>query len=122
MIPALRAVIWAAVSTKEQTQDKDSLPNQIEAGKALCVANDWQLIRTLEVPGFSRDYFDIQECADDMAKEGITAFKELLTLWDQRAFDILIVRGADRFARTQALHSRVVEYTVRIVKARIYVA
>jgi hypothetical protein len=115
-----RAVIWCAVSSNPQAiEEKDSLPTQEAQGRALCEQNSWRIVDTLIVPGFSRDYIDIHECAYDMAQEGITAFDSLLELWKRRAFDVLIVRDGERFARTQSLHAYVTEKTISI-GARIY--
>src|SRR5258708_22988693 len=79
----------------------------------------WDLVATLEVPGHSRRYIDIHECAKDMAIHGITAFNDLLRLWEKHAFDVLIVRDGNRFARTQSLHAYVVERTID-VGARLF--
>jgi hypothetical protein len=54
-----------------------------------------------------------------MAKENIHAFNQLLHHWEARDFDVLVVRDGSRFARTQALHARVVEQTIH-VGAKIY--
>jgi DNA invertase Pin-like site-specific DNA recombinase len=117
---SLRAVIWCAVSTKAQTDDeKDSLPSQETKARELAEHNGWIVVAVLRVPGHSRRYVDIHECARDMALEGIDAFNQLLDLWEQKAFDVLIVRDGDRFARTQSLHAYVVERTIGI-GARIY--
>src|SRR5947207_14393473 len=103
---SLRAVIWCAVSTKEQTaSEKDGLPSQEARGRELSDHNGWALVAVLRVPGHSRRYIDIHECARDMAVQGIDAFNQLLDLWAHTAFDVLIVRDGDRFARTQSLHA-----------------
>lgn len=116
----VRAIIWCAVSTKGQaTDDKDSLPTQEADTRAICDQNGWQIIDVLRVPGHSRRYFDIHECARDMRAEGIDAFDKLLRHWDAQDFDILVVRDGDRFARTQALLAYIVERTISI-GARIY--
>ena len=111
----LRAIIWSAVSTKAQTEDgKDSLESQIEQATDICNKNEWQIIDVLQVPGHSRRYFDIHKLADDAMQEGITAFHDILTHWDNADFDILIARDGDRFARTQTLHALFFERTISI--------
>ncbi len=116
----LRAVIWCAVSTKEQAaEDKDSLDAQERDSRALAEREAMRVIEVLRVPGHSRRYVDIYECARDMAGHGLNAFNRLLQLWETKAFDVLVCRDADRFARTQTLHSYVVERTIEI-GARIY--
>jgi DNA invertase Pin-like site-specific DNA recombinase len=119
-MPALRAVIWCAVSTKAQIDDdKDSLPNQENDARAVCERFGWQIVDVLKVPGHSRRYVDIHDCARDMAAQGINAFNRLIELWTTHGFDVLVCRDGDRFARTQTLHSYVVESTIDI-GARIY--
>jgi DNA invertase Pin-like site-specific DNA recombinase len=119
-MPPLRAVIWCAVSTKEQTaEDKHSLPQQEADGRALCELQGWQVIAVLTVPGHSRRYVDIHELAEHARAEGIDAFDRMLDLWQRCAFDVLICRDGDRFARTQSLHAYFVEKTIGI-GARIY--
>lgn len=115
----IRALIWCAVSTQAQVDDKESLPEQERQSRALCERNGWRIVETLLVPGHSRRYIDIHECAADMREQGINAFDRLMYHWDVRDFDILICRDASRFARTQTLHAHVVEATIDI-GARIY--
>lgn len=108
-----KAIIWLSVSTKKQADDsKDSLQAQERDSRALAEKEGWTVIDVLRVPGHSRRYTDIHECARDMMAQGIDAFMKLLQHWKQRDFDVLIVRDGDRFARTQALHARVVEDTI----------
>ena len=116
----LRAIIWTAVSTKEQTnEDKFSLPLQADEGRAICTANDWRIVDVLEVPGHSRHYSDIHELAAHARKQGINAFDKILEYWEHKAFDVLICRDGNRFARRQSLHAYFVENTIDI-GARIY--
>lgn len=116
----LRAIIWLAVSTQAQADDdKASLPQQEKDTRILCENNGWEVADVLEVPGHSRRYVDIYECARDMRAEGIDAFDRLLSHWDNKDFDVIVVRDGSRFARTQTLHSYVVERTIEM-DARIY--
>jgi hypothetical protein len=117
---ALRAVIWCAVSTVAQTaDDKDSLPSQEISARQLCAQNGWQITDVLVVPGHSRFYIDIHECAHDMASKGIDAFYRLIELWEQKAFDVLVCRDFNRFARRPTLLSYIIERTIDI-GARIH--
>lgn len=110
-----RALIWAAVSTKAQAveDEKLSLPIQEADARTLAERQGWQVVDVLRVPGHSRFYVDIHECAADMLTEGIDAFDKLLKHWKARDFDVLIVRDGNRFARTQSLHAYVTEMTIR---------
>lgn len=110
----LRCLIWIAVSSEAQANEdeKISLPHQEATARALCEKEGWYIVDVLRVPGHSRDYVDIHECSRDMQKQGIDAFAKLMTYWDQRAFDVLICRDSERFARTQTLQSYVVERTI----------
>src|SRR5262249_12352560 len=87
--------------------------------RALCEANGWREMAVLTVPGHSRRYIDIHELAEDARAKGIDAFDRILDLWKRCAFDVLICRDGDRFARTQALHAYFVEKTIEIGR-RIY--
>ncbi len=112
---ALRAILWVAVSTKTQaTDERESLPAQERDLRALAEKHGWRISDVLIVPGHSRRYIDIHECARDMATEGIQAFNRLLAHWDAQDFDILAVRDSSRFGRTQSLHAYVVERTIAI--------
>jgi DNA invertase Pin-like site-specific DNA recombinase len=109
----LCAILWCAVSTAGQAaDDKDSLPTQEADARSLCEREGWRIADVLRVPGHSRRYIDIHECARDMRLEGIDAFDKLIRHWEAGDFDVLLVRDASRFARTQALHAYVVERTI----------
>lgn len=116
----LRSVLWIAVSTEAQAaDDKESLLTQESDQRALAEREGWRIVDVLRVPGHSRRYIDIHEIARDMQAQGINAFTRLLELWAAHDFDVLVVRDASRFARTQTLHSYVVESTID-AGARIY--
>ena len=103
----LRAVVWAAVSSKPQLktksadgaeEDKESLPEQLAEGRAYAERMGWQVVGELSVPGHSREYIHYHEAAAD-----IEAYAELERLANERSFDVLIARGRDRLGRTDAL-------------------
>lgn len=117
----IRAIIWAAVSTKAQAnEDKESLPQQEEQARNLCAERNWQIVDVLRVPGHSRNYFDFQKLAGHAAKKGIDAFHKIEQHWEKGDFDILIVRDGDRFARTQSLHAYFTERTILEARANIW--
>jgi len=110
-----RAVLWIAVSSRDQAaDDKVSLADQERRSREACAREGWQVVDVLTVPGHSREYIDIHECAADMQREGIDAFTRLIDHWKRRDFDVLVAYDADRFARTQTLHAYVTETTIRM--------
>lgn len=118
----LRVLIWTAVSTRGQTaEDKHSLPIQEEDGRNFALAEGGTVVDVLRVPGHSRRYKDFAELAEQAARKGIPAFRQLEAHWRARDFDVLWVRAGDRFARTQSLHARITEEIID-AGARIYSA
>jgi hypothetical protein len=116
----LRALIWCAVSSDEQAREgKESLPTQEAEARALSDRHGWTVTDVMIVPGHSRRYIDIHELNESALNEGIDAFEKLLQHWRDCDFDVLIVRDADRFARTQTLHAYITEQTIEL-GARIY--
>ena len=110
-----RAIIWCAVSTGAQAEDdKFSLPKQEEDARALCAHNQWDIIDVLRVPGHSRSYIDFHDLAAHASAEGIEAFNKLTRHWDERDFDVLILRDGERLARTQSLMAYIVEKTIQL--------
>ncbi len=110
-----RALLWCAVSTPEQAKfDKYSLPEQEAQERAWCEQNGYIVTDVLRVPGHSRYYIDIHECAADMAKQGIYALTRLMELWKSkpRSFDVLVCRDFTRFARRAAMLTYIVEATL----------
>lgn len=105
----MRALIWTAVSSQAQAdEDKMSLPQQESEARAVCAANGWEVIAVLCVPGHSRSYFTIAECAHDMRQRGITAFDDLLHYIETQAFDVFVCRDADRIGRKSSLVHEVI--------------
>lgn len=111
----LRAIIWCAVSTPEQAEDaKESLPAQEKELRALAERHKYEIVDVLIIPGFSRDYLDIYEFANDAAQQGIEAGLKLLYYMDdpnyrKPKFDVFLCRDSDRFGRTQSLLTRIAE-------------
>lgn len=105
-----RALIWCAVSTVAQVDDdRDSLPAQERNARLIAEQHGWQVTDVLTVPGHSRYYTQLYDCAADMRQAGIDALDKLIAHWKQQDFDVLICRDGNRFARTQAMHAAIVE-------------
>ena len=101
MTKTLRAVLWAAVSSKPQAdEEKESLPEQLAEGRAYAERMGWQVVASLTVPGHSREYIHYHDAAQE-----IEAYAELERLANERSFDVLVARGRDRLGRTDALIS-----------------
>ena len=109
----LRAILWTAVSTQAQADDeKASLPAQEKDLRALAEKQGWDVIDVLRVPGHSRRYIDWHALIQDSLIKGIDAFDRLDRHLKRRDFDVLAVRDADRFARTQSLNAYIVESVI----------
>lgn len=112
-IPKKRAVIWKAVSSERQAhEDKVSLVEQERLAREWCDDNDYQVVRILEVPGYSRRESDIISALEEFARKGIYAYHDLRLMWMNHEFDILVGYSHDRFGRSNTLHSWVVENTI----------
>jgi DNA invertase Pin-like site-specific DNA recombinase len=92
--------VWAAVSAKEQVEDKASIPEQIRLGKE--AATRWGGVvrdeNILIVPGKSRHIILFEEAA---AK--IDAYRQLRELLRNRAIKVLAYYADDRLGRTASL-------------------
>ena len=103
MKPKLRCVIWAAVSTPAQAADeKDSIPSQIAEAERFINSEGWQIVKTLIVPGHTRDYLFFRDAMED-----VKAYRELYALCEAKAFDWLVVRDRSRLGRSDPLISQV---------------
>lgn len=123
----LNAIILCAVSTPEQAaDDKQSLNTQERELRSIAEARNWNVIKVLHIPGFSRDYISWEECAAEMlkARPPITAMADLKSLCTPTSgrpqFDVLMVRDADRFGRTQSLIMQVAETICVRLGLKIY--
>lgn len=116
-----RAVIWCAVSDPSQAKEgKESLPAQERDGLVACQKIGATVISVLKVPGFSRSYLRIEECAEDMAAKGIMAMRDLDNMIRAKNFDCLVVRRGDRFGRSQSLFTIIVESIVAEMGGRLF--
>jgi hypothetical protein len=118
-----RGIIWAAVSTKAQTDDdRLSLPTQIDSGKSFFERENIDLIDTLIVPGHTRKARLLTDLAASAREKGIDAFDRLIAHLDAADFDVIWVRDANRFARRASLLHYIVESVIEDCSARIYAA
>jgi site-specific DNA recombinase len=109
----MRAIIWAAVSSRPQLKG-DSLEAQIRDAQAVCERFGWTVIATLSVPGQSRDFIFFQDAA-----ASIEAYREFETICGNGKADVLVCRGRDRLGRTDALIAQV-EAVARQAGMQIY--
>lgn len=116
-----KALIWAAVSTRRQTdEDKFSLPKQEQDGRDLAEREGWDIADVLLVPGHTRSaYTEFHKLAAAANKKGMDAFLKLEQHWEARDFDVVILRDGDRFARAQGVMGTIVE-SIIYSGARIY--
>lgn len=117
----MKALIWAAVSTRRQNEeDKFSLPQQESDARELSAKEQWDVIDVLRVPGHTRSaYTEFYKLAAAANRKGIDAFLKLEQHWEARDFDVLVIRDGDRLARAQGVMGTIVE-SVIYSGARIY--
>lgn len=122
MPTSTRALIWAAVSTREQADDaKASIPAQVADAERLAAEKGWTIIDTLVVPGHSRSkHYSFEELKRAAKKRGIDAFVRLEQHWLARDFDVIIIRDANRFARRNGPLGEIGERVVDFAGASIY--
>lgn len=106
------AISWASVSTGPQAEnDKASIPSQLESNRRNAAAVGAYIAHEIIVPGHSRYYSTVEECAADMRAEGIDAFDRIIRLWNERSAKWLLIRDADRIARRLRMGVEFVERT-----------
>lgn len=89
----IRAVVYARVSTKEQADQKESLPDQIKVCKKAIVDHGWELVQ--------EPYKD--EGISGHLLEERQGFQKLMQDARQYKFDLVVVKDFDRFARNRSL-------------------
>jgi len=106
---AFRCVIFAAVSSRPQTE-RESIPSQIANARALIARRNWEeTIEPLIVPGVSRNIdFLYPEAVSE-----IPAIEQLIELARTNTIDLVIVRDYDRLARTRTLLTQISAYLNR---------
>jgi len=88
----IRAVIYARVSTKEQADGKESIPDQIRICKKACIDHGWELV--------DEPYVD--SVSGHLIEERL-GFQKLMQDSKQYKFDLVVVKDFDRFARNKSL-------------------
>ena len=106
----MRAVIWAAVSSKPQAEEsKASLPQQITDSRVIIERNDWlEAHPPLVVDGHTRSYTGISPLLDACAD--MPQYATLVELARSDSIDIVVCRSRDRLGRTDVLVSEIEGY------------
>ncbi|KKQ15401.1 hypothetical protein A2858_02480 [Candidatus Daviesbacteria bacterium RIFCSPHIGHO2_01_FULL_36_37] len=91
----IRAVIYGRVSTKEQADGKESIPDQIRVCKKAIADHGWELV---EEP-----YIDAE--SGHLMEERL-GFQKLMQDALAYKFDLVIVKDFDRFARNKSLATK----------------
>lgn len=91
----IRAVIYARVSTKEQADGKESIPDQIDICKRIINERGWELV---EEP-----YIDAE--SGHLIEERL-GFQKLMQDATAYKFDLVVVKDFDRFARNKSYASK----------------
>jgi DNA invertase Pin-like site-specific DNA recombinase len=114
MTEGKRAVIWKAVSSEQQARDDlQSLTYQETLAREWCEKHGYTVTTVLDLPGHSRSESDVITALEELAAEGCFAYHDLRRMWQQQAFDILIVHTIDRLARSKSLFIWVVENVIK---------
>lgn len=87
----IRAVIYARVSTKEQSDGKESIPDQIEVCKKAIIDHGWELVHEPYVDSESGHLIEER-----------TGFQGLMQDAKLLKFDLAVVKDFDRFARNKS--------------------
>lgn len=88
MTPAIRAALYARVSTEEQAKEGFSITAQIDEIRKYCERNDFEIVS---------EYVD--EGKSGKSISGRPQMQKLLTDASQHKFDILVIYKTDRLAR-----------------------
>lgn len=129
----MKTAIWAAVSTKTQaTEDKASIPVQLEKGTEYIRANGYTLAGQYIAPGESRTHYislahaesnipQLKQLLDDAAKGKF----ELLWVYDLNRFRVLMLQVFDALAgygiqiyNSSSPETPVETYTAEVINAR----
>jgi len=118
---SLRAVIWAAVSAKDQAEDdKYSLDTQVSDAQAAAIKHGWTVIDTIRIEGHSRNYRTMAQLVSAAHTNNEPGFDRLVAHFEAKDFDVLICRDANRFARKPSLLYEIVDTILEDCNARIY--
>lgn len=98
-----RALIVAAVSTPDQaTEDKASIPRQLEDCRRACEIHGWQIAEEIVIPGHSRNYDDLVEIMADCPEYG-----RIIKAINNNEITLLVAWAYDRLWRTDSLRGQV---------------
>lgn len=103
----LRCVLFGAVSSEEQAEDKrtgrkkPSLDAQLERAAAFANAQRWRIVDTIRVEGHSRDYDWLPDLERDCAE-----YARLVQHIRQETVDVVICTDYDRLWRRAALQAQ----------------
>jgi len=103
-----KVIVWAAVSSKPQVEDKVSLRDQEAAGVAFAERIGGRVVDVLRVEGHSRDYVLYAEAEAEME-----AYQRLREHCQRADFDVLWCRDPDRLGRDAALVQTVASLVAR---------
>lgn len=113
-----RIAIWAAVSTTQQAQaNKDSLPSQVQAGRAFADKIGGRVSIVYQIRGHTRKYIFF-----DAAERDIPEYARLRADCEGQEFDVLWCRARDRLGRTDALIAQVEALVTEVGGAEVYSA
>src|SRR5690242_11824622 len=88
----IRAVIYARVSTKEQADNKISIPDQLERTRKAIIERGWELAHEPYVDsGISGHLLEERHGLQTLLKDA-----------REHLFDLVVVTNFDRFARNRA--------------------
>ena len=98
----MRSALIAAVSDPHQaTDDKFSIPSQLESLRAAAAVRGWDVVAEVTIPGQSRYYDWLHEIIRDLPE-----YARVVDLVEAEAVDVLMVRDYDRLWRTDALRAQ----------------
>lgn len=109
----LRAVIWIAVSSKSQADDKVSLEEQERLCRAFAADHHLLVIDVLAVRGHSRAEPDIFTLFESYAAINEHAYHRLRQHWQSGDFDVLLAFHVSRLGRSFTIQSLILENAVR---------
>jgi site-specific DNA recombinase len=103
----VRVLIWAAVSSKDQAGEKESIPSQLETARQhISNREGWHEAHDpLVIPGHTRRYTFLLDACEDMPQ-----YATLMKLARQGEIDLVITRARDRLGRTDSLIATLEQY------------
>lgn len=99
-----KAILFGAVSSGVQAEpDKVSLEDQFKVLREAMTQLGAQVIDEIEIPGFSRDFYNYRDFVNAAAQEGITAPARMFDHWRKRDFDLVAVLNFSRLGREEGI-------------------